>query len=121
MIALPVFKLASPLYAAGTRQEPPVSSQIEQVTRLAATDTPEPELDAACAAARSVSYGLQGLPAQVLRELPAPSTTASALAAPPGSPLAPLYSLKLALARMIAPLARSCATIVESAGAASMP
>ena len=48
------------LTAAGQRMETTVSSAIAQVTRLAATDVPDPALD--MPGARSVSYGLQKVP-----------------------------------------------------------
>src|ERR1700722_4943980 len=51
--------------AAGMRIEVPVSSPIEQVTRLADTDTPLPALETP--GDRSVSYGLQTTPPNELR------------------------------------------------------
>src|SRR6266851_3299530 len=80
---------------AGWRQEPPVSSQIEHSTRLAATDAADPELDPPVS--RAVSYGLQEVPPHVLRA-PAPYSRAVGFAAPPGSPLPALYSARFAFA-----------------------
>ena len=42
---LVVSRLTTPLREAGPLQEPPVCSQKAQVTRFAATATPEPELE----------------------------------------------------------------------------
>src|SRR5688572_22102744 len=74
------------LTAAGHRIDTTVSSPIEHVTRLAATELPDPALD--IPGARSVSYGLQKVPPKALR---APSVA---------------YSARLAFARMIAPASR---------------
>src|SRR5262245_66239905 len=38
-------KVTTPLCVPGLRHEPPVDSQIEQTTRFAATDAPEPPLE----------------------------------------------------------------------------
>ena len=54
------------LFLVGCRIDPPVSSAIEQVTRLALTDVPDPLLDVP--ADRSVSYGLQLTPPNGLRD-----------------------------------------------------
>ena len=85
--------------AAGQRIDTTVSSPIAQVTRLAATDVPDPALD--IPGARSVSYGLQKVPPKELR---APSVA---------------YSAMLALARMIAPASRRRLTKVASSGGRS--
>ena len=52
---------------AGMRQEPPVVSQMPQVTRFAATDAPAPPLEKP--GERSVSYGVHAAPPQVARAL----------------------------------------------------
>src|SRR5258707_12037645 len=90
-----VTSATTPLRHAGCRQEPPVSSQIEQWTRLAATDAADPELEPPVS--RAVSYGLQAVPPHVLRA-PAPYSRAATFASPPGSPLPALYSARFALA-----------------------
>ena len=54
------------LWFDGPRHEARVSSPRLAITKLALTDTPEPELEPSDAA-RRVSYGLAGLPPQVLR------------------------------------------------------
>ena len=54
------------LWLDGPRHDARVSSPRLAITRLALTDTPEPELEPS-EAERVVSYGLDGLPAQVLR------------------------------------------------------
>src|SRR5215468_4936824 len=79
--------------------DPPVSSPIEHVTRLAATDDPEPPLEVP--GLRCVSYGLQKGPPKELREF--------------GVPISPRF----ALARMIAPASRSRLTKVASRGGRS--
>src|SRR5207253_5734049 len=87
--------------------EPPVSSPIAHVTRLAETDAPEPPLEVP--GLRSVSYGLQNGPPKELREF--------------GVPISPRF----ALARMIAPASLRRLTKLASRGgrsfayAASMP
>src|SRR5215468_12244245 len=87
--------------------DPPVSSPMEQVTRFAAVDDPEPPLEVP--GLRSVSYGLQNGPPKELREF--------------GVPISPRF----ALATMIAPASRRRLTKVASCGgrsfakAASMP
>ena len=83
---------------AGLRIDAPVSSAIAQVTRLAATAEPDPELEPS--GLRSVSYGLQNVPPNELRGMPE------------------AYSPRFALARMIAPAARRRATNVASSGGA---
>ena len=57
---------ATELWLDGPRQEARVSSPRLAITRLAPTDTPEPELEPS-EPERVVSYGLDGLPPQVLR------------------------------------------------------
>src|SRR5260370_33534501 len=69
---------------AGWRQEPPVSSQIEHSTRLAATDAADPELDPPVS--RAVSYGLDEGPPHVQRA-PAPCSRAVGLPQRRRSPL----------------------------------
>src|SRR4030095_14961329 len=64
------------LTAEGQRTETTVSSPIAHVTRLAATDVPDPALD--IHGSRSVSYGLQNVPPKELR---APSVAYSAMLA----------------------------------------
>src|SRR3984893_3543118 len=64
------------LTAAGQRIDTTISSPFAQVTRLAATDVPDPALD--IPGARSVSYGLQKVPPNELR---APSVAYSAMLA----------------------------------------
>src|SRR5436305_10576644 len=88
------------LTAAGQRTDTTVSSPIAHITRLAATDDPEPALD--IPGSRSVSYGLQNVPPNELR---APSTA---------------YSARLALATMMAPASRNFATKVASCGGRSL-
>src|SRR5262245_47782947 len=90
-----VTRATTSLRQAGWRHDPPVSSQIEHATRLAATDAAEPELDPPVS--REVSYGLQLWPAQELRA-PAPNSRLVAFALPPGLPLPPLYSDRFAFA-----------------------
>src|SRR4051812_15128413 len=85
---------------AGPRMDEPDSSAIAQVTKLAPTDEPEPELEPR--GMRSVSYGLQKVPPNELRGI------------------ADAYSPKFDLARMIAPAARSFSTNVESSGGRSL-
>jgi hypothetical protein len=58
--------IACALWFDGPRQEAFVSSQRLHIARFAVTETADPELDP-IAAARVVSYGLAGLPPQVLR------------------------------------------------------
>src|SRR5688572_14951857 len=84
---------------AGPRIDEPVSSAIAHVTRFAATDEPDPALE--LLGLRSVSYGLQNVPPNELRE-------------PPFA-----YSARFALAKIIAPAARRRATKVASSGARS--
>src|SRR5262245_6279021 len=79
--------------------EPPVSSPMEQVTRFAATDAPEPPLEVP--GLRSVSYGLQNGPPNELREF--------------GVPISPSF----ALAMMIAPASLQRLTKVASRGGRS--
>src|SRR5689334_5571757 len=88
------------LTAEGQRTDTTVSSPIAQVTRLAATELPEPALD--MPGSRSVSYGLQKVPPNELR---APSTA---------------YSARFALAMMMAPALRNFATNVASSGGRSL-
>ena len=57
---------ATALWLAGPRVDARVSSPRLAITRLALTDTPDPELDPSDAE-RVVSYGFAGLPAQLLR------------------------------------------------------
>jgi hypothetical protein len=57
---------ATELWLAGPRQEARVSSHKPHITKFVLTETPLPELDP-IDAARVVSYGFEGLPAQVLR------------------------------------------------------
>ena len=85
--------------AEGQRTETTVSSPIAHVTRFAATDDPDPELD--MPGSRSVSYGLQNVPPNELR---APSTA---------------YSARFAFARMIAPACLNRFTNVASSGGRS--
>src|SRR5262245_43136471 len=106
-----------PVRDAGLWQDPPVCSQTEQVTRLAATDAAEPPLEPVVS--RSVSYGLQVVPPHEPRDAE-PRKLIDVEDEPTGLPLPALYSLDSALAYMIAPLLRSSATIVESFGAASI-
>src|ERR1051325_8706755 len=87
------------LTADGQRTDTTVSSPIAHVTRLAATELPDPALD--MPGSRSVSYGLQKVPPKELR---APSTA---------------YSARFALATMMAPASRSFATKVASSGGRS--
>ena len=68
------------MFLVGWRIEPPVSSAIAQVTRLAATDVPDPLLDVP--AERSVSYGLQLMPPNGLREMPEPTFALARMMAP---------------------------------------
>src|SRR5580693_6451608 len=99
---------ATALWLAGPRVEARVSSPRLTITRLALTETPEPELDPN-EAARVVSYGFAGLPPQLLRWYPrTDGKTFSGWCRPPGSPARPLYSVHTAFAKMIAPLFRSC-------------
>src|SRR6185369_10446741 len=101
---------ATALWLAGPRQDARVSSPRLAMTRLALTDTPEPELEPR-EADRVVSYGFPGLPPQVLRWYPSTDgKTLSGRWRPPGSPARPLYSVLTAFAKMIAPLLRSCST-----------
>src|SRR5438034_8302986 len=58
-----VRRLTTLFLEAGPLHEAEVCSQIEQVTKLAATDTPEPLL--VPRGTRSVSYGLHGCPPQM--------------------------------------------------------
>jgi hypothetical protein len=69
IIPLVTMKPTTPFLQAGWRQDPPVSSQMEQFTRFAPTEDAEPELDPPVS--RAVSYGLQETPGHPLRE-PAP-------------------------------------------------
>src|SRR6185436_14022231 len=87
------------LTAEGQRTDTTVSSPMAQVTRLAATDVPDPALD--MPGSRSVSYGLQNVPPKELR---APSTA---------------YSARFDLARMTAPASLNRLTIVASSGGRS--
>jgi hypothetical protein len=57
---------ATVLWLGGPRVEARVSSPRLTMTRLALTDTPDPELEPN-EPARVVSYGLAGLPPQLLR------------------------------------------------------
>ena len=57
---------ATALWLAGPRVDARVSSPRLAMTRFALTDTPDPELEPSDAD-RVVSYGLAGLPAQLLR------------------------------------------------------
>src|SRR3954462_10191435 len=83
---------ATALWLAGPRVEARVSSPRLAMTRLALTETPEPELDPSDAD-RVVSYGLAGLPPQVLRWWPSvEGSTAAGWCRPPGLPARPLYS-----------------------------
>src|SRR5215469_6028220 len=101
---------ATALWLAGPRQEARVSSPRLAMHRFALTETPEPELEPS-EAERRVSYGFAGLPPQVLRWWPSvDGSTFVGLWRPPGSPARPLYSVHTALAKMIAPLRRSCST-----------
>ena len=77
---LVVTKLATEFAFAGMRQEPPVVSQIEQVARLAATDAPAPPL--LPPDVRSVSYGLQETPPQLLRMALPPTNAVFGLMSP---------------------------------------
>src|SRR5262245_22252458 len=87
------------LFFVGLRTDGPDSSPMAQVTRLAATDAPEPPLDRP--GLRSVSYGLQNTP--------------------PNEPRSPdAYSPMFALPMMIAPASRSFLTNVESSGGRSL-
>src|SRR5512139_3408626 len=88
--------VTTPLCVPGLRHEPPVDSQIEHVTRFAATEAPEPPLEPPVS--RVESYGLQVGPPQVSRAPVAPSIGCSTFASPPGLPLPPLYSALCALA-----------------------
>src|SRR6185503_9802867 len=85
---------------AGCRIEPPVSSPMEQVTRLAPTEEPEPPLE--LPGDLVVSYGLHIVPPNELRER-----------CEPPSP-------RFAFARMIAPAARSFAMKCASSGGRSL-
>src|SRR3981189_882534 len=67
-------------FLVGGRREPPVSSAIAHVTRLAPTDEPDPLLDVP--AERSVSYGLQLTPPNGLREMPVPTFAFARMMAP---------------------------------------
>jgi len=86
---------------AGPRIDEPVLQRIAQVTRFAATDEPEPELEPL--GLRSVSYALQNVPPYELRGL---------------VPLA--YSTRFALAKIIAPALRRRSMKVASAGGRSL-
>src|SRR5690242_16095966 len=86
------------LFFDGLRTEGPDSSPTEHITRLAATDAPEPPLERP--GLRSVSYGLQNVPPNELRSPPA-------------------YSPRFALPIMIAPASRKRFTNVESNGGRS--
>src|ERR1700704_4311517 len=77
----------------GIRIEGPPSSEIAQVTRLAATDDAEPPLEPPTS--RAVSYGLHMVPPNALR-------------------LPEAYSPRLDFARMIAPASRRRFTRVAS-------
>src|SRR5919109_4852765 len=80
---------ATALWLAGPRVEARVSSPRLTMTRSALTETPDPELDPS-EAARVVSYGLAGLPAQLLRWYPSvDGSTRAGLWRPPGSPARP--------------------------------
>src|SRR5690349_20053318 len=89
-----VTKPTMPLRQAGCLQDPPVSSQMEQVTRFALTDAAEPELEPPVS--RAVSYGLHAVPPHVLRS-PAPNSWLVTFP-PPGFPPPPLYSERFAFA-----------------------
>src|SRR5262249_2132365 len=58
------------LFLAGWCIDPPVSSPMEQVTKFAATEAPEPPLEVP--GVRVVSYGLQKGPPKELLELGVP-------------------------------------------------
>src|SRR6185503_18359933 len=90
-------------FLAGSRTDVPVSSPIAHVTRFAPTELPDPPLDAP--GSRSVSYALQLVPPNELRV--------------PGIPPA-AYSPMFALARIIAPAARSRFTNSASRGGRSL-
>src|SRR5262245_17521752 len=111
---LVVTKLATALALAGMRQEPPVVSQIEQVAMFAATDAPAPPL--LPPGERSVSYALQVVPPQLLRTLLPPTNAVVGFV---GSSLRKPTSEATVIPEMIAPFARSCATMVISHGAKS--
>src|ERR1700748_3737188 len=68
------------LFLVGCRIDPPVSSAMAHVTRLAPTDDPDPLLDVP--ADRSVSYGLQLTPPNGLREMPEPTFAFAMMMAP---------------------------------------
>src|SRR5687767_13555893 len=90
---LVVTKLTTPLFSAGRRQDPAVDSQMEQATKLAATDALDPELEPEVS--RSVSYGLHTPPPQDsshVRSSPPPKNRLFNFAAPAGVPPPPLYS-----------------------------
>src|SRR5215510_15413597 len=82
--AFVVSKLTMPVRDAGLWQDPPVCSQTEQVTRLAATDAAEPPLEPVVS--RSVSYGLQVVPPHEPRDAE-PRKFLAVEAEPPGLPL----------------------------------
>src|SRR5262249_61835918 len=83
---------ATELWFAGPRHDMRVSSQMLHITRFVLTDTPEPELDPSDAA-RVVSYGVAGVPDQLLRWYPrVDGSTSSAMCRPPGDAGLPLYS-----------------------------
>src|SRR4029077_5432584 len=99
------------------RHDPPVVSQMPQVTRLAATEAPAPPLEKP--GERSVSYGVHAVPPQVLRALSVEGT--NIFSGFTGPVLLVLRTwLATDFARMIDPLSRSSATSVESSGGASM-
>src|SRR5258706_9946645 len=77
---LVVTKLATELAFGGMRHGPPVVSQIEQVARLAAIDAPAPPL--LPPGVRSVSYGLQATPPQLLRMALPPTNAVFGLMSP---------------------------------------
>src|ERR1700737_1275901 len=84
------------LALAGPRMDEPVSSAMAQVTRFAATEDPEPELEPR--GLRSVSYGLQKVPPNELRGI------------------AEAYSPRFDFAMTIAPASRRRFTNVASCG-----
>src|SRR5258708_21618198 len=94
---------ATALWLAGPRVEARVSSPRLAITRLALTETPEPELEPSEAERRG-SYTLAGLPPQVLRWWPSvDASTLAGLWRPAGPPARPVYSRPSPFAQMIAP------------------
>src|SRR5436309_2851467 len=117
MIPFVVTRLATLFALAGMRHDPPVVSQIEQVTMLVATDAPDPPLEKP--GERVVSYGLQTAPPHVARALSVDGGNARTGAAGPVVLVLPTW-VATEIPKMIAPLARSSATSVESLGGASI-